>query len=123
MIVILLSSIVVTNLVRLPFVFEEGDEKEEDEEEEDDGLENDQSDSSKMSLTEDISKVIENFDKETKALKALMRLKAVKRPERDKGSVPELLDIQKSLLRESGKSQNPENAEKIIEKIMIKWRG
>jgi hypothetical protein len=75
-----------------------------------------------MSLTEDISKVIENFDKETKAL-ALMRLKAVtKRPERDKGSVLGILDIQKSLL-EGGKSQNPENAEKIIEKITDKMEG
>jgi hypothetical protein len=77
-----------------------------------------------MSLTEDISKVIENFDKETKALKALMRLKAVtKRPERDKGSVPELLDIQKSLLRNQESRRTLENAEKIIEKITDKMEG
>jgi hypothetical protein len=60
-----------------------------------------------MSLTEDISKVIENFDKETKAL-ALMRLKAVtKRPERDKGSVLGIARHSKEFVGGSGKSQNP----------------
>jgi hypothetical protein len=41
-----------------PFVFRIEGEEEDDEEEEDDGLENDQSDSSKMSLTEDIPRLL-----------------------------------------------------------------
>jgi UDP-glucose 6-dehydrogenase len=52
-----------------------------------------------------------------------MRLKAVTKDLNEiKGQYSEL-DIQKSLLRESGKSQNPENAEKIIEKITDKMEG
>jgi hypothetical protein len=49
-----------------------------------------------------------------------MRLKAVKkRPERDKVSTK----LPKEFVEESGKSQNPENAEKIIEKITDKMEG
>jgi hypothetical protein len=60
-----------------------------------------------MSLTEDISKVIENFDKETKALKALDETAVnKKRPERDRVST-RIARHSKEFVGESGKSQNP----------------
>jgi hypothetical protein len=77
MIVILLSSIVVTNLVkRLPFVFRRvrGRRKGRGRGR-DDGLE--KTSPTAVKFNRGYFQGYENFDKETKALKALMRLKAV----------------------------------------------
>jgi uncharacterized protein YoxC len=79
-----------------------------------------------MSLTEDISKVIENFDKETKSVKGVDETKGGNKKDLNeiKGQYSELLDIQKSLLEGIRKVAEPlENAEKIIEKITDKMEG
>lgn len=128
MIVILLSSIVVTNLVKeiAPSFSEgfegddEGKKKKGGDEEEDDGLDNDQSDSSKMSLSEDISKVIENLENGVDESKGGSK----KDLNEIKGQYSELLDIQKSLLEGIRKVAEPlENAEKIITKLTDKMEG
>lgn len=122
MIVILLSAMVVTNLVKefAPTYYEGFDDDERKKKGDDeDGLENDQSDSSKMTLKEDIDKVIEN-------LEGVDPTKSGNKKDIDeiKDNYSELLGIQKDLLTGIQNVATPlEQAEKIIEKLTQKMEG
>lgn len=125
MIVILFSAIVVTNLVKefAPTYYEGFDGESADEKKkkgyDEDGLENDQTDSSKMTLKEDIDKVIEN-------LEGVDPTKSGNKKDIDeiKDNYSELLGIQKDLLTGIKNVATPlEQAEKIIEKLTEKMEG
>lgn len=121
MIVILLSAIVVTNIVKhTAKTFYEGFDDEIEDKNKNKDLENDQYDSSKMSLSEDITKTIENLEnnvdgKKTGNSKDLTEIKE---------QYSELISIQKGLLDGIKKVAEPlENAERIIEKLSNKMDG
>ena len=125
MIIILSSAIVVTVLIReiAPAYYEgfdsESDAEKKKKDEDDDGLENDQTDSSKMSLKEDVDKVIEN-------LEGVDPAKSGNKKDMDeiKDKYSELLGIQKDLLVGIQNVATPlENAEKIIERLTEKMEG